>query len=301
MSEFVYFIVGKPDGYRKDEFAVKIGLSDNVRETRMGIEEAGWTDLKTYAIYSGKGVARVVEQSAKKFELTSLRRGWFRVKREDLDAYLKTLDDDADLSYWQECKAFVGKRAKQPAAEDGGARLPPTPNAQKPTKDDGKPAKDDVKSAKSDKKSTKDDRKTARDDEQSVVDGKPAKAERKPRAVADDTKPAKDERKSAKEDIKSTKYDKKADVDDKKATKEERKPRAPRAAKDDDNVKSDKPPNNDGRKPSAAKDDKPRVKDDKPASAPKEGRSRTTRPSDTRDSGGRDLPPLSDRDLEWDS
>ncbi len=120
-SQFLYFIVARPEGYKKDEYAVKIGTSNNVKETRTLLEDAGWSDLRTYAVFQGSIVEKLLAIAHEKFAGSSLKRGWFRVKKPELDSYLETLAVEPGIKYTQESKAKIGKRVakKKEGGEEG--------------------------------------------------------------------------------------------------------------------------------------------------------------------------------------
>lgn len=139
--QFLYFIVARPDGYKKDEYAVRIGTSNNVKETRLLLESAGWADLRTYSVFQG-GIVGDLERSAhEKFAAVSLKRGWFRIKKADLDAHISTLEMIEGVKYTQESKAKVSKRAakKKDGAEDRDEDTVEEKPKPKPRPEDVKP------------------------------------------------------------------------------------------------------------------------------------------------------------------
>jgi hypothetical protein len=238
MSEFVYFIVGRPDGYRQDEYILRVGLSDNVRETRVALESSGWIDLKTRAVYSvkeqsGKSVAKVAELAAKKFELTAIKHGWYRVKKVDLDAFLEALDADATLSYFQESKAKAGKRSTKPAEVKSSSRdddepknrkkkdadtLEVAPDA-KPKSSDAKPKSSDAKPKSSDAKPKHSDvpasdaKSKPSDASASNVKSKPSEVKSKPSDAKSKPSDAKTPNKKSSDKKSETKSDKSSEDD----------------------------------------------------------------------------------------
>jgi hypothetical protein len=108
---FVYFIVDKPVS-RHPEYSVKIGFSNDVRETRTRLEEARSDDLRTYAVYSGN-TKRVEEAARMRFADRALQRGWYKIKKTDLDAFLETVNTWEDVKYCTESKAKAPKRSKK--------------------------------------------------------------------------------------------------------------------------------------------------------------------------------------------
>lgn len=128
--QFFYFIVDRPES-RNPEYLLKIGTSNNVKETRIEIEKNRENDLRTYAVYAHDDV-RVLEKIAQdRLSARELKRGWYKIKKADLDALLEDIGAVDGAKYTTESKARVSSRSRKPAT-GGNVEADPTSDEEPP-------------------------------------------------------------------------------------------------------------------------------------------------------------------------
>lgn len=118
--QFFYFIVDRPES-RNPEYLLKIGTSNNVKETRTDIEKNRENDLRTYAVYAHDDV-RVLEKFAQEHLASrELKRGWYKIKKADLDALIEDMKLIEGIKHTTESKARVSSRSRKPKEQVGAA------------------------------------------------------------------------------------------------------------------------------------------------------------------------------------